>query len=122
MFDAFEQGDIETAREVVHPDARILNPFRVISGNDLFGLMEPGEPLVPGLKYEESVRHLFADGTGFVQVHVARAQGPDGRLELPAATIGIVERGKVVQFDMYYDTAIVATTGLQSFNDQAVGS
>jgi hypothetical protein len=120
LFDAFEQGDVATAREVIHPDARIQNPFRTISGRAVIGLMQPGEPLVPQLKYDERVRYLFADGTGFAQQHVARAQGPDGVLTLPACVIGIVEDGMLVVFDMYYDTAVVQGTGLQSFNDQTI--
>jgi hypothetical protein len=101
--------------------ARIQNPFRIISGEAVIGLMKPGEPLIPQLKYDERVRYLFADGTGFAQQHVARAQGPDGVLTLPACVIGIVEEGQLVVFDMYYDTAVVQTTGLQSFNDQTIG-
>lgn len=112
LFDAFERSDVAVYDELVAADARFWNPFREIDAGQLRELLATGEPMVPGLRYDDPQRQVFADGSGFVQRHIARGTGPGGPMALPACVVGLVAEGKLTRLEMYYDSFPVTSIGL----------
>jgi ketosteroid isomerase-like protein len=112
LFDAFERSDVAVYDELVAADARFWNPFREIDAQRLRDVLETGEPMVPGLRYDGPQRQVFADASGFVQRHIARGNGPDGAMNLPACVVGLVHDGRLSRLEMYYDTFPVTAVGL----------
>ena len=112
FFAAIEAGDVDTVREIYHPDVVIWHNYdgldRRESGDSreanlkvLAGLPER----IAGAKYD--VWYREATSTGFVQQHVLKGTMPNGQpIELPACIVCKVEEGWITRLDEYFDPAI----------------
>jgi ketosteroid isomerase-like protein len=112
LFRAFEQGDLASLDNLLADDARLWNPFIERTKGELFAALPPDGVIVPELRYDQIRRRVFADGSGFVQQHVARGRGPGGPMALPACVVVDIQGDQVKGVSMYYDSAPVRQVGL----------
>jgi len=104
LFNAIPAGDIETVRELYHPDVRIWhnNDGTEQTRDDNLLILRWVSRNVKDMRYEEIRRSETANG--FVQQHVLRGIAPNGTpLEIPACIICVVEDGKITRLDEYMD-------------------
>lgn len=111
FFQAIEKGDIETVRNLYHPDVVIWHNTDAIdrrttgqSREENVALLKMLTSIVKDWEYE--VWYLEATETGFVQQHILRGVLPNGeKLALPVSIIFQISDGKITRLDEYFDSA-----------------
>ncbi|MEM7689662.1 MAG: nuclear transport factor 2 family protein [Pseudomonadota bacterium] len=105
MFDAFQAGDIETARALLADDfAGSQNGGPLMNRDGLLGFVAAVKAKVPDFRYEDIVCAATRDG--FVEEHTVRGTLPDGgQIDLRLCVIATFRDGKVASLREYLDTA-----------------
>ena len=112
FFDAIEAGDIETVRNIYHPDVIIWHNYDGVdrketgdNRDDNLKVLAGLPKRIAGARYD--VWYRESTETGFVQQHVLRGTMPNGQpIEIPACIICRVEEGRITRLDEYFDPAI----------------
>lgn len=114
FFKAIEKGDIETVRNIYHPDVEI---WHNVDGLDRRTTGQSREENIALLKmvtrivrdWEYDVWYREATETGFVQQHILRGLLPKGeKLALPVCIIFQINDGQITRLDEYFDSANAA--------------
>lgn len=110
LFDAIEQGDIETMQGCFAPDARIWHNTDELIVTPAQTAVTLGG-MVARIKdraYADRQVNLFPGG--FVQQHVLKGRRvhDEGEVRLPCAIVCHVRGGRIVSLDEYFDSAHVA--------------
>lgn len=112
FFNAIEAGDVETVRDIYHPDVVVWHNYDGLDRRETGDSRDENLKVLAGLpkriagaKYD--IWYREATATGFVQQHVLRGTMPNGKpIELPACIICRVEDGHITRLDEYFDPAI----------------
>jgi ketosteroid isomerase-like protein len=114
FFAAIEASDVDTVREIYHPDCVIWHNYdplevrgtgQTVTENLKVLVSLPKRIL--GAKYDVVQRE--ATETGFIQQHVLRGTMLNGEpFILPACLICVVKDGRITRLDEYFDPAISA--------------
>lgn len=105
MFDAFQAGDVEAARDILAEDFKgSQNGGPDMDRATLLGFSGAVKAAVPDFRYEDIV--CSATDTGFVEEHTVRGTLPDGdQIGLRLCVVGTVAGGKVTVLREYLDSA-----------------
>ncbi|CDO37847.1 nuclear transport factor 2 family protein [Novosphingobium sp. KN65.2] len=106
FFDAIERGDVETVRDVYHPDVVIWHATdrTESSREENLAVLEGFVARASDRRYENRTLEVFADG--FVQQHIVTGTRRDGmRLEMASCVICKVQDDRIVRLDEYFDSA-----------------
>lgn len=105
LFDAFQVGDIETARSLCHEGFEgSQNGGPAMNRDGLLGFVAAVKARVPDFRYEDIVCEATPDG--FVEEHTVRGTLPDGgQINLRLCVVASVEDGKVRHVREYLDSA-----------------
>lgn len=105
VFDAFQSGDSEAARQVIAEDFRgSQNGGPEMDRETLIGFATAVRAKVPDFRYEDIV--CSATDEGFVEEHTIMGTLPDGEeLNLRLCVIGTIADGKITQLREYLNTA-----------------
>lgn len=112
FFNAIEQGDVDTVRELYHPNVVIWHNYDDLNQRETGDSREDNLKVLAGLPRRIKGAHYDvwyreATSTGFVQQHVLRGTMPNGQpIELPACIVCRVEDGLITRLDEYFDPAI----------------
>jgi ketosteroid isomerase-like protein len=109
LFAAIEAGDIDAVRDVYAHDAVIWHNTDGVeqTPEDNLRVLRWMARSVTGRRYEEVRRSATDDG--FVQQHVLRGTGPNGKpFEMPACIVCRVVDGRITRLEEYLDSAHVA--------------
>jgi len=112
FFDAIEAGDIETVRNIYHPDVVIWHNYDGVDRKETGDSRDYNLKILAGLPKRIAGAHYDvwyreSTDTGFVQQHVLRGTMPNGEpIEIPACIICRVEKGRITRLDEYFDPAI----------------
>ncbi len=109
FFDAIENGDSESVRQIYAADAVIWH-----NTDEMDTTVEQNVQVLADFvrrirerRYENRRLEVFPGG--FVQQHVLTGVRPDGmRLKLPACLVCKVAHGRITRLDEYFDSAAVA--------------
>lgn len=112
FFKAIEQGDIETVRNLYHPDVEIWHNVDGLerrktgqSREENVALLEILTKVVKDWEYDVWYREVTE--TGFVQQHILRGLLPNGEtLALPVCIIFQISEGQITRLDEYLDSAM----------------
>ncbi len=108
LFHAFENNDLERARECCAENFRgSQNGGPEMDRDRLLQFTGVVNAVVPDFRYEEAIRS--ATETGFVEEHRVRGTLPDGgQIDLMVCVVGEVSDGKITVLREYVDTAAAA--------------
>jgi ketosteroid isomerase-like protein len=109
FFDCAETGDIDGLAACYAPYAKIWHNTDEVEQTpaDNAATLKGFVSRISDRVYGERRLHVFPGG--FVQQHVLQGTRQDGvRLALPAVLVCLVEDGKIVRLDEYFDSARVA--------------
>lgn len=110
FFNAIETGDLETVRNIYHPDVVIWHNFDPIDQREIgdsreqnLKVLEILPKIIIGAHYH--VLSLETTETGFTQQHLLQGVLSNGEpLNLPACITCKVEGGRITRLDEYMDT------------------
>jgi uncharacterized protein len=117
FFTAIEASDVETLREIYHPDCIIWHssdPLEKRStgqgvAENLHALATLQDRVI-GATFEVLQRE--ATETGFLQQHILRGSMPNGEpFIMPTSMICVVEEGRITRLDEYFDSAASVRLG-----------
>jgi len=117
FFAAIESTDIETIREIYHPECVIWHSSDPLEAREKgLGVDQNVQSLatlqdrVIGAKFDVLQRE--ATETGFVQQHILRGTMPNGEpFVMPSCMICVVEDGRITRLDEYFDAAASTRLG-----------
>lgn len=108
LFGSVMAGDVDSVRDLYTPDTRVWHNFdnSEQTRDENLQLLSWISANWANFRYED-VRRRAVDG-GFIQQHVMKGEGPDGKpFESPAVLIVSVDDGKVTRIEEYFDLAQV---------------
>ncbi len=106
---AIETGDLDTARAIYAPDAKIWHNYDGIeqTPEENLRVLKWMARVLPTRKYEDVRRHVTADG--WAQQHVLRGTLRNGAaFEMPASLFVTVTGNLITRLDEYLDPAQAA--------------
>ena len=112
FFDAIEAGDIDTVRDIYHPNVVIWHNYDGLDRKETGDSRDDNLKILAGLPKRIAGAHYDiwyreATETGFVQQHVLRGTMPNGEpIAIPACIVCRVEEGRITRLDEYFDPAI----------------
>jgi uncharacterized protein len=109
LFAAIPRGDLEAVRALYAPAAEIWHNHDGVTQDPAANLRVLAWVVqnIAGLRYEDVRR--YPTPIGFVQQHVMRGTGPNGKsLELAACIVCSVSGGRITRLDEYLDSAQLA--------------
>lgn len=125
FFKAIEKGDIETVRNIYHPNVEIWHNTDGLDRRKTGQSREENVALLKALTkivkdWEYDVWYREVTETGFVQQHVLRGELPNGEmLALPVCIIFQISDGQITRLDEYFDSAMSAPLKQAAINARA---
>lgn len=109
LFGAIERGDMDSLRQLYHPQARIWHNTdgQEQSVEDNLRVLRWLVRHTRARAYEDIRRDVIPGG--FVQQHVLKLQLATGRtVRIPACLVATTDQGRITRIDEYLDSAQVA--------------
>ena len=112
FFKAIERGDLETVRNLYHPDVEIWHNVDRLDRRKTGQSREENVALLKTLTkvvkdWEYDVWYREVTESGFVQQHILRGVLPTGeKLALPVCIIFQINNGQITRLDEYLDSAM----------------
>lgn len=108
LFGSVMAGDVDAVRALYTPDTKVWHNFdnHEQTRDENLQLLTWITANWSNFRYED-VRRLAIDG-GFIQQHVMKGEGPDGKpFESPAVLFVFVGDGKITRIEEYFDLSQV---------------
>ncbi len=97
-YKAFENKDLDTIADILHPDVEFIAPIGIIKGRA--AVVEAAKRLLPLLK-SINVRAEFSSGDQAMLVYDMNLSAPVEKC--PAAVLMTIREGMIVRTELFYD-------------------